>query len=206
MKRILASLLFLLLVSCKTIRVGELRKEFAGPGYARFVSAEHHEIEIRYIPMLKRLLESQGLEDEFTLSPRILDSLKQTNHPKGIHLAMTIRPKVDTGHNQASCDLVFGSASGFTNPLNALEAFRFGFKEKVWVETDGRKIPAMNYHMENFFGMTAGRTFHLSFPDIEPVVSSGSISFSLVLDDLVPGLSRQRIRWDLPVGKYDEKI
>lgn len=195
-----------ILVGCKAVHVGDLRKEFEGQAYLRSVEASQHVVEVRYVPNLKRLVERAGWEDTVLLTGKILDSLRRSMPSVGPLLAMTIRPKDDSRSFDLSQDLVYGKTSGYTDYQQALENLQFGLKERIWIETRGHKIPLSHYHMENSFGMTRGRIFLLSFGALDSAAGKKQDSLTLVLDDLVPGLSRRRISWNLPIGEYDEKI
>lgn len=206
MIRFLAVITGSILVGCKAVHVGDLRKEFAGQAYVRTVEASQHVVEVRYVPNLKRLVERTGWEDTVLLTRKILDSLRQSIPGGRMLLAMTIRPKDDSRTSDLSQDLVYGKTNGYTDYQQALADLQFGLKERIWIESGGHKIPLSHYHMENSFGMTRGRIFLLSFLALDSAAGKAQESFTVVLDDLVPGLSRRRISWNLPIGEYDEKI
>gem|GEM_PF-3897883 len=119
---------------------------------------------------------------------------------------LRLDPKSDSTGPGFESDLIFGNQSGFDGYRSAQKAYAFGLKEKIWLEIGDKKVPLGSYQMENSFGMSRGRTFVLVFPPLAPALMKENVEVTLVLDDIVPGLARKRLKWDLPVGKYDESI
>lgn len=198
--------LALVCTGCRTLRVGELRAEFGKSAYVRLIEAGNHEILVRFVPDLMWKVQGLGLEDSLRLSRSLLDSLTGDTLAGGLRFLLSIRPKGESYGQGFSRDVVYGSIGGFRNYQEALETYQFGFKERIWLESGGRRIPMANYHMENSFGMDPGRNFVLCFSDMKDLIGGDKVTVFLVLDDLVPGLSRRKVEWTLPVGKYDHKI
>lgn len=162
------------------------------------METEKHRIELRFIPSAVRLLEEAGISDSARFTTSLWDSLKGVHHSQGALFIMTIAPK-DTAAGFAD-DPIYGPAGGFHDYKSALNGYQFGLIKKIWLEANGRKIPLVSYEMENSFGITPSRTFVLSFPGLSREEKK---STNLVLDDVVPGLSRRKIQWDLTAEKYD---
>lgn len=195
------------LYACRDPRIGDLRSSLRGEEYLRNTATRSHSIAVRYTPPMHRLLSDRRLRDDARLDEAVLDSLERAVGPDGgIGFLLRIEPSDSAPGPGFDQDLVHGTGNGFGNYREALAGLRFGLKERIWLEVDGRKVPLADYRMEDSFGLSRGRTFVLAFPSLESIGAAGRTGITLVLDDIVPGLSRQRLDWDLPVGKYDEPI
>lgn len=206
MKKFYLLLFVLAYTGCNTVRVGELRQEFRKPGYIQAIESNNHEIVVRYVPKVMQVIGRSGLEDSARISNTIMDSVAALDSSDEVLFLLSIRPKGDSAGPGFSRDVIYGNIGGYQSYQEALSAFQFGFKERIWLESGGIRFPLANYHMENSFGMTPGRTLVLGFHGLSRIRTGKKTLLSLVLDDLVPGLSRKKLEWVLPVGKHDETI
>jgi hypothetical protein len=192
-----------LLCGCEQKSVRELKAKFSGDMYERSVEAPNFVIRARYLPPIMREIMAYGLPDTARPSRKMLDSLHaKRGNPPGMGLLLRIDPKT-AGPTR---DLIFGTENGYGNYRIALDQFSRGLEEKIWIEINGVRISMRGYQMENSFGMSSGRTFVLLFPSLEYGHQDKPDGFTLILDDIVPGLSRKKLNWMLPVGKKDESI
>jgi hypothetical protein len=199
---LLAGLAFL--AGCRSPRVGELAREMRGPAYARTLTTPHHVLEVRYLPRALRLAGEFGLSDSTRLTPALRDSLAELSGAAELVFVMRLAPKDEEADPTFANDVVYGRLSGYASYAEAQQAYASGLQERIWLEADGRKIPLAGYQMENSYGMSPARTFLLSFPEFGALRKARTVQ--LVLDDIVPGMARQKITWKLPVGKYDDAI
>lgn len=201
------TLLVLGLAGCQRFKAKEILREFAGPEYFRKCEGADLSIELRYLPRTLQLISGNRVEDSSSISNIILDSLEsETPISGGLAFLMTIAPRGATGENGSGRDLVHGGLGGYQDYRETLNAYSFGLKERIWLELDGQKWPLMSYHMENSFGMTPGRNFILVFAALPKLPGMGTVGADLVLDDIVPGLTRKKLHWTFPVGTHDQSI
>lgn len=200
-------LLALLCTGCRSPRVGDVMREFGAPAYAKHVETGFHSIHIRYLPLALQVLNRAGWEDSLSLTRGVLDSLRRSQpfHP-GLCFLMTLGPADTSQAKGRSNDVVYGSQSGYSDYREAIQAYQFGLKDKIWLETGGVKYPLYAYTLENSWGMTRSRNFFLSFRVPEKILTARNVDFQIVLDDIVPGLARRKITWTLPIGEYDALI
>lgn len=194
------------LVGCRSLSVSELRRKFETPEYIQRVECGHHRIEVRYIHRTLRILERSGIEDGARLTQAALDSLGKSDSSRGLLFLLSIKPLEDSAASDSFEDVIYGGKSGFADYWEALEAFQSGFRDRIWIEHAGKRYPVGNYHLENTFGLTRGRNIVLTFNPSPNPGGQEAGPYYLVLDNLVPGLSRRKMEWTLPVGRYDEKI
>jgi hypothetical protein len=196
----------LAILGCREPTVLEMRKSLLSKEYCRDAEAELHRISVRYVPPALRILTQFKPDSARILDKRLTDSLRQdAGSMDGIIFHLRIDPKADAKPGDFDDDLIYGTKSGYGGYQENLNAFLFGMKERIWLESDGRKILMTGFQMENNFGMSKGRTFVLAFPGM----AQGTRKYKkieLVLDDVVPGLSRKKMAWTLPVGKNDEAL
>jgi hypothetical protein len=200
LKLLLFCAVSLLFVGCKSVLVRDVLAECKDPKFARTVEAGNHRIELRYLPRALRLLNKPGINDSSRFTRDFWDSVKQADPKPGTIFLLTLSPKDTSKHGDFSNDIVYGPSGGFRDYREALNAYQFGLSDKIWVEAGGRKIPLAGYQMENTFGMTQSRTFVLAFPEL---ARENRSSVKVVLDDIIPGLSRRKLEWDLTMRKYD---
>ena len=99
--------------------------------------------------------------------------------------------KVTLGSDRIKKDLIFGqSESG--DFKKQLDKYLFRLKENIWMEYKNEKVQLYNYHMERNWGLSQSRNFSLTFPKIPEMKE-----IVLVFDDVVPGMGRQKITWEI---------
>ena len=204
----LASAMLALLVGvfgCRPERVGEAVREMSGEAYLRRIETPHHRVEVRYLPRALRRLQESGLPDSTRLTPRLEKSLRFVEGGSSLVFVIRLAPLDEKAQPDFVNDLVYGKSSGYTTAAEAQRAFAFEMKERIWIESDGIKVPAAHYQMENSYGIAPGRTFLVAFPEIRADYKKIK-KIQLVLDDVVPGMARRKITWKLPVGNYDDAI
>jgi hypothetical protein len=181
-------------------------RSFQSTAYSQRIAAGSHVIQIRYLPVALQVFNRAGLGESTTVTRELLDSLKRLQMPNGaISFVMTLGP-ADTSKADFSNDVIFGGLSGYSNYREAVQAYQFGLKDKIWLEADGKKYPLSAYTLENNWGMTQDRNFFLVFNPPADASPDRKFEFQLVLDDIVPGLARRKITWTLPIGEYDALI
>jgi hypothetical protein len=200
--RILPFALLSFFLACNEPQVRDVLAEFHGSRYSKSLETREHKIEVRWVPQTLQLLNSVDPSTATKLTRTLLDSLKNKGGTRaGLLFLMRLAPRDSVRGANFKNDVIYGNLSGYANYQDALNAYQFGFREKIWLEVDGERVPLSNYQMENTFGMTASRTFALLFPELNR--NARRFEVKLVLDDIVPGLARKKIDWILPVGKYD---
>ena len=207
MKSIVAACTVMALWACKPVPVYEALKDLQGEKYMRRLEAGQHRIKLRYIPGTLRLLSRQGLDSSRTVDRSLLDSLQKTETSiEGLSFILRLEPKDSAVGMGLEHDVVYGGLAGFGSYQEASQTYMFGLGQKIWLELDGKKQSLSQYHMENSWGMNPGRSFYLVFKLPAGKKPGDPLSFRLVLDDIVPGLSRKKVEWKLPLGKYDGLI
>lgn len=192
-------------MGCQSHRVGDLKSRLKGVEYFRTVEAGNTRIEVQYVPENLDLISRSGLDSGAVVTRKMLDSLDRIhNASKVVRFQLRMSPlRIDSAAGIMN-DVLYGTQFGYGMLQERTRDFQFGFKSKIWLEKNGRKVPLSVYHMENNFGISHSKTFILSFPNPSP--EDKRASMDLVLDDLVPGLARKKINWNLPVGKHDQSI
>ncbi len=200
-------LLTLFLCGCHPTKVGQLRREVSGEKYLRTAIATRHRIEVQYVPPSMAALAATHWDDSVSLSENRIQLLNGSKlDSEGLTFFLRLEPIAADSSNGFAKDVVFGNISGMTSIPQVQQEYRTGFQEKIWLEIRGEKLPLSSFQMENNFGMSRGRTFVLLFNAKTIKGGTRNIPLTLVLDDLVPGLSRKKLEWTLPIGKHDEKI
>lgn len=137
------------------------------------------------------------------MSDRLLDSLERENSAfKGLTFVLTLSP-IDSNQKDFAHDVVYGKISGYESYKETLNAYQFGLKDKIWIESKGVKIPMLGYQMENTYGVSRSLNFTLLFPSWP---GDSENKFRIVLDDIVPGLNREKIEFDLSMRRYAKTI
>ena len=200
MKSLLLLAWFVFGIACRQQTVQDVLQTTVNKSHERTVDVPKHLLTVRYIPKMALLISRAGLEGDARVSKVLLDSLRKSDPiPEGLTFLLTLSPKHSSSPGSIENDVVYGSNNGFGNYEAALEAYQTGWREKIWIETDGRKIPLTHYQMENTFGMTASRNFTLLFPDLP---ATGNRRLKLVLDGLMPGMQREMLEFEIPMEQY----
>jgi hypothetical protein len=200
-------ILALVTTACRDPKVGDVITELRSSHHRQSVLAGNHRIEARILPPVLLALENASIDTNQALTPSLVDSLRKASSPNpGLSIVLSIAPSDTSIGRGLSNDVIYGKLSGFTDYHQASHEYQFGLKEKIWIEADGRKYPLMTYTMENSWGLIHGRSFFMVFQMPECIKLRESSEFELVLDDIVPGLSRRKIKWSFPIGEYDALI
>lgn len=195
------------LFSCQQPYNSHVKSSLLGQKYIQSFEVGNHRIKVQYVPRVLKLLMHSRMDSNSRISNSLLDSLeKDFGESNGITFVLHLEPKDASSGPGFESDLIYGNMSGYGNYQEALQAFAFGLKEKIWLEVNESMLPMRSYQMENTFGMTRGRTFVLLFSKPPGFEKGAEISATLVLDNIVPGLARKKMEWTFPVGKYDESI
>jgi len=200
--RILIMLCMMGLEGCFEVPLQDALRQLKSPAYAQSFTTDNHRIEVRLVPAILRVLQQAHLDSTRILTHRLIDSLMPQGITYGTTFILKLSPKDSASSPGIAHDVIYGNISGYPNYQETLKAYQTGLADKIWLEVNGKKIPMLNYEMENTFGMDPSRSFMLLFPDLE--TSEKSIQVKLVLDDIVPGLGRKKLDWNLPVGKYEK--
>ena len=187
----------LLAAGCRPRTVGEAVAEFSGRDYRQSTQTNRFQVEVRFLPVALQVLTEARLSQDRAVTRQLLDSLSRDRNLGGLAFLLRVGPS-DTGRSATfENDIVYGRDNGFGDWRKALTEYQFGLKEKIWLESDGQKIPLSNYQMENSFGLTPGRSFLLHFPE-HPVGRDRARKVTLVLDGIAPGMGRWRTEWVIP--------
>jgi hypothetical protein len=187
-------------ISCREPTVKEALKIGLRSGFERTLETPNHLLIIRYIPRTSLLISRAGLDQNAPVSEGLLDSLQKTDSlSEGWMFLLTLSPKKSSPPGSIENDVVYGAHNGFGSYREALEMYRTGWQDKIWIESGKARIPMANYQMENTFGMTPSRNFTLIFPK-SSVTASPQIK--LVLDALVPGMQREKLEFEIPRERY----
>lgn len=193
------------LFACWTPTVGDALRALDAPAYTQTVETSDFRVELKYLPRVRRLLNSTALDSGKGLGEDVLDSLRtQASEIRGMAFFLTIGPRDRADGIDLSRDLIYSGKSGHANSGEAFMDYSMGMGGKIWIEAEGRTHTMSTYQMENNWGYNPKRSFLLLFPDINE--KHPDCRLEVVLDELVPGLGRKKFQWALPVGKYDELI
>lgn len=207
MKLMAGCLLVLALSACRSPKVAEVIGDLRSPAYCKRLETESHVIKVRYLPLALQILGRADMEGDRLLTRELLDSLRQAKSQKAtLSFLLTLAPADTSPGTGLEQDVLYGRLSGYSDYREAIQAYKFGLKEKIWLEAGGKKYPIANYTLEDSWGMTHSRDFFLSFHVPEGLQPDEKAEFQLVLDDIVPGLARRKITWILPIGDYDGLI
>jgi hypothetical protein len=196
-------LVLLALTGCQSPQVATVRKELQGEKFYQTFETQEHRVHVQYVPKALRLLNAARLDTGELVNPRVLDSLELAYGVSGLCFHLRISPMATGVAPHFANDLIYGSPGGFEVYRKRLQEFSFLLNEKIWLEVNGQKVKISHYHMENSYGISPARTFVLQFPQLS--IEKQTV-FSLVLDDILPGMSRRKLSWTIPVGKYDQSI
>lgn len=192
-------LVSLSLLGCKQATVREILDEAASESAVIKVEAGNHLITARYVPPEALLLSRAGLERDVQVTDQLLDSLRNSEGLSGWTFLLTISPRNPSTPGSLTDDVVYGANSGFANYQEAMAAYNFGLREKVWIESGETRIPLSNYQMENTFGMSPARNFTLTFSALE---AKPRHKIKLVLDAIVPGMQREKLAFEIRTERY----
>jgi hypothetical protein len=207
MKKICLGLILFGLSSCRDPDFGEVLDQLRGNRYVQSIQVGNHVVTVRYLPHSLQVMGRAQVDSAIPLTAALCDSLKSTaTASQGVSFLLTLAPRDTTAVKGLANDVVYGDHSGYATHQEATQAFLFGLKEKIWMEAGGKKIPLANYTMENNWGMAPDRSFFLVFPLPSGKKPGEKFSFELVLGDMVPGMTRKKMTWTLPLGKYDDII
>jgi len=203
---IIKKLLFLISLGClvsintsciSNKTASDWMKFYRSDRYKQVIQPGNHKITLQYVaPQLSALIQSQ-IDSSTVLSKTQLDSLVTSIKMHDLSFYLTLSPKVDTGGWDLKKDVIYGGLSGEATYQETLNKYLFGLKENIWVEWNGVKYPLLQYHMVNTWGITPSRSFVLSFRELFPINEKNTIF--LVLDNLVPGQGRDKIKFEFPL-------
>lgn len=204
---VIISSAMLLLQGCHSKQISEILKAVPEKSYTKMATTDYLRIEVRLVPKMVQVLGAAQLNQDRLLTAALVDSLNKENGRKyGMLFIMDITPIPETKAQNSSNDLIYSSIGGYQDYREALEAFQSGLNETVWLESGGKKISLVSNQMSNNFGMSPGRQFTMVFPEIFRYSDKDEIEFYLVLDNLVPGLSRKKLEWKISKRKYESTI
>jgi len=187
-------------ISCREPTVKDALETGLSGTFERTIETPSHQLIVRYVPRLALLISRAGLDSNKLVSEALLDSLQKTDSlSEGLMFLLTLSSKNPSLPGSFENDVVYGVHNGFGNYRKALETYRIGWQDKIWIESGGLKIPLANYQMENTFGVTASRNFTLIFPNLS---LTGNQQIKLVLDGLVPGMQREKLEFEIPRERY----
>ena len=207
MKSVPAMIIALLaLIGCREPRVSEVLKDLSGSRYLRVAAAKDYSIEIRLMPRRMSVVALAGLEPGRIVTPELLDSLdRNAGLALGVQFYMRISPNDSTLPSHEN-DLIYGSKNGFDSYQAALLAYQDGLARQIWAEASGKKYALSTGRMVNNYGLGRGREFVLVFPEGVLGGEGAEHDLTIVLDDLVPGLGRSRLTWNLNKSEYENSI
>lgn len=195
------------LIGCQKPRIRDVIQELHSSAYSQRLQIRNHVIEARYVPPTLQALERADLDGSRILTRHLLDSLEHSiSANPGISFLLTLAPSDTSTSRGLTNDVIYGASTGYSDYHEAMRAYQFGLKEKIWIEAGGKKYPLASYTMENSWGLTRSRNFFLVFRLPDDIRTGSVTEFQLVLDDIVPGLARRKIKWTLPIGEYDALI
>lgn len=198
-------LLAAMLAGCRHETVGEVIRGLRGDAYVKSIERGHHRLEIRFVPESLYYLTYSSLDTNRPFSRELLDSLKTKGYlGYGLMFTLTLGPRRDSlPPLDYRNDVVFGQISGEENYRAILERFRIGLPDRIWIEIDGKRMDLRTHQMTNSWGMSKSRTFTLLFDPPWEILPGKKGTVCLVIDNLVPGQARDKIRWDLPLNRVD---
>jgi hypothetical protein len=168
--------------------------------FEKSFETQNHQITAKFISKTALVISRSGLDGSETLSDSLMDVLKKSDSlSDGWTFLLTLSPKNSSVPGSIENDVVYGIRNGFASYKEALAEYEFGWKEKIWIEYGGIKIPMANYRMENTFGMSPSRNFVLVFPETR---ITGNPKIKLVLDGIVPGMQREKLNFEIPMERY----
>lgn len=182
-----------LISGCQRQSIGNRIQELRGDEFVKYIEGSNHILNFRYIPDELNLLLQSRLDTNKQFTQQLLDSLKSNvTANSAIRFSFELNPiNLENGQGFEN-DVVYGNFSGESSYQKTLNKYLFGLNENIWLEVGGRRIDLLNYHMVRSWGLTRGRTFMLLFPDI---IKDNSTEFDLVIENIVPGQGRNKIRW-----------
>jgi hypothetical protein len=195
--KILLALLPLLFLSCNRGTVKDAINAMQSGANLRTLVAGAHKIEIRYMPGELRCLLSAHLDPKRVLTSALWDSLRiEGCVQEDFVFSLRLSPKLDTlSPLDYSNSVTYGTISGTGDYRKTVETYAFGLSGKIWLERGGKRYDLSNYQMSRSWGMTKSEVFMLLFNPIATSSSRVPLDLVLVVENLVPGQGRDKLRW-----------
>jgi hypothetical protein len=204
-KAVSLSLAFLL-SSCQQKKVHEVLRDFESKRYSQTLETPHFHIEVRYMPLVYRLLKSSDVDTSISigeLKRAFADGPGKSS--KGLVFYLRLVP--DDQVSNAEIQLFINShiSTGFESEGAGLFLTSAPLREKIWIESGNQKLSPAEVRIENTYGLSRTIICTVLFSN-SWLEKAAKGKFDFVIDDLVPGMARRKIGWMLPIGKYDESI
>lgn len=186
-------LLGLMFCACQEKKVGNYLKESFSPTRAYHFEGRFHKIQVWQVSSQLNLVMLASLDTTRVITDNLIDSLSELypgiKHRRGEYFILRFEALDTTGGGvlpgmkpDVEMQLIPGG-----NYVEQLHYFLDGMKERIWFECDEHEIPLNFYQYDRTFGVTDYRQVHFG-------AEEASKSCILVLDEILPGTGRQKIK------------